>query len=48
MIRELSSLRATHLDPALVDAFLPIATDLRAECFGAEEEDPPSHADAAA
>jgi len=47
VIRELASLRGTHLDPALVDAFLPIAADLHAECFGAQEE-PPSQADAAA
>src|SRR4029079_8777741 len=47
VVRELASLRGTHLDPALVDAFLPIAADLHAECFGAEEE-PPSHAGAAA
>jgi len=46
VVRELASLRGTHLDPALVDAFLPIAADLHAECFGAEE--PPSQADAAA
>jgi len=45
VIRELASLRDTHLDPALVDAFLPIAADLHAECFGGE---PPSQADAAA
>ena len=47
VIHELATLRGTHLDPALVDAFLPLAADLHAECFGAEEE-PPSHADAAA
>jgi hypothetical protein len=34
VIRELASLRGTHLDPALVDAFLPVAADLHAECFG--------------
>jgi hypothetical protein len=28
--------RGTHLDPALVDAFLPLAPDLHAECFGEE------------
>jgi CHASE2 domain-containing sensor protein len=33
VIRELASLRGTHLDPALVDAFLPLAPDLHAECF---------------
>ena len=36
VMRELASLRGTHLDPALVDAFLPLATDLHAECFGEE------------
>jgi CHASE2 domain-containing sensor protein len=46
VISELASLRGTHLDPALVDAFLPLATDLHAECFG--EEHLPSQADAAA
>jgi CHASE2 domain-containing sensor protein len=34
VMRELASLRGTHLDPALVDAFLPLAPDLHAECFG--------------
>jgi CHASE2 domain-containing sensor protein len=34
VIRELASQRGTHLDPALVDAFLPVAADLHAECFG--------------
>jgi CHASE2 domain-containing sensor protein len=33
VMRELSLLRGTHLDPALVDAFLPLAADLHAECF---------------
>ena len=33
VIRELSLLRGTHLDPALVDAFLPLAGDLHSECF---------------
>jgi CHASE2 domain-containing sensor protein len=33
VMRELASLRGTHLDPALVDAFLPLAPDLHAECF---------------
>jgi CHASE2 domain-containing sensor protein len=36
VIRELSLLRGTHLDPALVDAFLPLAADLHAECFDDE------------
>jgi putative two-component system response regulator len=36
VIRELGTLRGTHLDPALVDAFLPLAADLHAECFGEE------------
>jgi len=34
VMRELASVRGTHLDPALVDAFLPIAPDLHTECFG--------------
>ena len=33
MIDELASLRGTHLDPALVDAFLPLAVDLHARWF---------------
>ena len=33
VVRELALLRGTHLDPALVDAFLPLAADLHAECF---------------
>ncbi len=45
VMRELASLRGTHLDPALVDAFLPLAADLHAESFGDEL---PSSADAAA
>ncbi len=42
VIRELAALRGTHLDPALVDAFLPLAGDLHAECFG-EETTAPAH-----
>jgi HD-GYP domain-containing protein (c-di-GMP phosphodiesterase class II) len=34
VITELGSLRGTHLDPALVDAFLPLAADLHGEWFG--------------
>jgi putative two-component system response regulator len=34
VMRELAGLRGTQLDPALVDAFLPLAPDLHAECFG--------------
>jgi len=34
VIRELAAVRGTHLDPVLVDAFLPLASDLHAECFG--------------
>jgi CHASE2 domain-containing sensor protein len=34
VMRELATLRGAHLDPALVDAFLPLAPDLHAECFG--------------
>ena len=34
VIRELGILRGTHLDPALVDAFLPLAADLHGEWFG--------------
>jgi HD-GYP domain-containing protein (c-di-GMP phosphodiesterase class II) len=37
VVRELAILRGTHLDPALVDAFLPLAADLHAECFGDTE-----------
>ena len=36
VMRELATLRGNHLDPGLVDAFLPLATDLHAECFGEE------------
>jgi response regulator RpfG family c-di-GMP phosphodiesterase len=36
VMRELATLRGNHLDPALVDAFLPLAADLHAECFGEE------------
>jgi CHASE2 domain-containing sensor protein len=43
VMRELAGLRGTHLDPALVDAFLPLAPDLHAECFG---EDTPADAPA--
>jgi hypothetical protein len=46
-MRELASLRGTHLDPALVDAFLPLAADLHAECF-AEPEPQALQEDAAA
>jgi HD-GYP domain-containing protein (c-di-GMP phosphodiesterase class II) len=42
VIRELASLRGTHLDPALVDAFLPLAADLHGEWFG--ESAPPADA----
>jgi HD-GYP domain-containing protein (c-di-GMP phosphodiesterase class II) len=37
VMRELVSLRGTHLDPALVDAFLPLAADLHAELFSEPE-----------
>ena len=37
VMRELASLRGTHLDPALVDAFLPLAADLHAELFSEPE-----------
>jgi HD-GYP domain-containing protein (c-di-GMP phosphodiesterase class II) len=40
VITELASLRGTHLDPALVDAFLPLAADLHAECFSEDEVAP--------
>jgi HD-GYP domain-containing protein (c-di-GMP phosphodiesterase class II) len=43
VLRELGTLRGTHLDPALVDAFLPLATDLHGEWFG----EAPRPADAA-
>ena len=36
VMRELATLRGNHLDPGLVDAFLPLAADLHAECFGEE------------
>ena len=36
VMRELARLRGTHLDPALADAFLPLAADLHAECFDEE------------
>jgi CHASE2 domain-containing sensor protein len=50
VIRELAGLRGTHLDPALVDAFLPLAADLHAECFaeGPAGELPESHSGIAA
>jgi HD-GYP domain-containing protein (c-di-GMP phosphodiesterase class II) len=34
VITELASLRGNHLDPALVDAFLPLAADLHDRWFG--------------
>jgi HD-GYP domain-containing protein (c-di-GMP phosphodiesterase class II) len=43
VITELASLRGTHLDPALVDAFLPLAADLHREWFG-EAARPAVHA----
>ncbi|HKP21111.1 MAG TPA: CHASE2 domain-containing protein [Thermoleophilaceae bacterium] len=51
VIRELGTLRGTHLDPALVDAFLPLAMDLYEECFAPYEPARPqtdAQADAAA
>jgi HD-GYP domain-containing protein (c-di-GMP phosphodiesterase class II) len=45
VMRELAKLRGTHLDPALVDAFLPLAPDLHAEWF--REETPPQSLHAA-
>jgi CHASE2 domain-containing sensor protein len=49
VMRELASLRGTHLDPALVDAFLPLAPDLHAECFAEEAvAEPPDRSGAAA
>jgi HD-GYP domain-containing protein (c-di-GMP phosphodiesterase class II) len=47
VITELAGLRGTHLDPALVDAFLPLAADLYGEWFG-QSEAPPSRRTAAA
>ena len=38
VIEELASLRGNHLDPSLVDVFLPLATELHAECFAEEPE----------
>jgi len=46
VIRELGSLRGTHLDPALVDAFLPLAADLYDECFAPYEAPAQYHAPA--
>jgi HD-GYP domain-containing protein (c-di-GMP phosphodiesterase class II) len=46
VMTELASLRGTHLDPALVDAFLPLAVDLYDECFAPYEES--AQADSAA
>jgi HD-GYP domain-containing protein (c-di-GMP phosphodiesterase class II) len=43
VMREIASLRGTHLDPALVDAFLPLAPDLHAECFEEEAEPAGTH-----
>ena len=43
VMREIASLRGTHLDPALVDAFLPLAPDLHAECFEDEAEAAGTH-----
>jgi response regulator RpfG family c-di-GMP phosphodiesterase len=34
VIDELASLRGTHPDPALVDAFLPLAANLHGQWFG--------------
>ena len=44
VIRELASLRGTHLDPSLVDAFLPLTGDLHAELFGEPDARPIRHA----
>src|SRR4029453_17446188 len=50
VIEELASLRGTHLDPSLVDAFLPLAPALHQECFAddapAESTAPPGRAPA--
>jgi CHASE2 domain-containing sensor protein len=43
VIDELASLRGTHLDPSLVEAFLPLAPELHEECFG---EDAPAESPA--
>jgi HD-GYP domain-containing protein (c-di-GMP phosphodiesterase class II) len=48
VIRELAGLRGTHLDPALVDAFLPLAADLHAEWFAESVARPATHGAAAA
>ena len=40
VITELASLRGTHLDPSLVDAFLPLAGDLHAEWFNEADAAP--------
>ena len=36
VIEELATLRGNHLDPSLVDVFLPLAAELHAECFAEE------------
>jgi CHASE2 domain-containing sensor protein len=38
VLDELARARGSHLDPALVDAFLPIAPELQRELFGGEAE----------
>jgi HD-GYP domain-containing protein (c-di-GMP phosphodiesterase class II) len=50
VVEELASLRGTHLDPTLVDAFLPLAPELHEECFAqnAPGESPASPGAAAA
>jgi CHASE2 domain-containing sensor protein len=48
VMRELAAIRGTHLDPALVDAFLPLAADLYDECFAPHEPSAHPRADAAA
>jgi response regulator RpfG family c-di-GMP phosphodiesterase len=47
VITELASLRGTQLDPALVDAFLPLAADLHGDLFRESEAPPPRRATAA-
>jgi CHASE2 domain-containing sensor protein len=39
-VAEISAQRGHHFDPRLVDAFLPLAAELRAELYGPEADDP--------
>ena len=48
VVEELASLRGSHLDPSLVDAFLPLARELHSDCFAEEAEQEPGPGLAAA